>query len=354
MGPLAVYRDALASLAREYGGQFEIVALVHRRDLFDTEGVTYLEFPQVAASWLARLRFEYWSSKEISLWCRPQLWLALHDITPNVTAEVRAVYCHNPASFYRLHPSEFFADGKFVLFRLFYRFLYRINIHANDYVIVQQDWMRKNFIQLYALRNVVVAHPAVTLAGAGQSSIGRADGRPYRFFYPAFPRTFKNLEVCLRAARILERRGFTEFELWLTVAASVNAYGSRMVKEFSDLQSVRWLGLLPRDRVFQLYGDVDCLLFASRLETWGMPITEFRCFNKPILAADLPYARETAAGHDWVQFFDPDDPALLADLLQQAATGQSIFTKAPEIAIAPPFARNWSELWALLLHDLPH
>ena len=76
---------------------------------------------------------------------------------------------------------------------------------------------------------------------------------------------------------------------------------------------------------------------------------EVRSFGKPILAADLPYAHETAAGYDKVRFFDPGDAEQLANLMQQAATAQPIFAKAPEAAIAAPYASNWSELWAILL-----
>jgi glycosyltransferase involved in cell wall biosynthesis len=349
VGGLSVYHDALASLVKEYGDRYEIVALVMRRDLFDVAGVTYFEFPGIMRSWLARLRFEYLSLREISARLKPKLWLSLHDMTPNVSAEIRAVYCQNPSPFYRPTMSEFFLDWRFGLFTLFYRFLYRINIHANDYVIVQQDWMRKSFMRLYGIRNVIVAHPVVDAPKPVETVARGVADRRYRFFYPAFPRTFKNPEVCLKAARILERRGFNRFELWLTFTASVNQYASRVVTEFGDVRSVRWLGLLPRERIFDLYAEADCLLFPSRLETWGMPITEMRGFGKPILVADLPYAHETAAGYERVCFFDPTDGEQLADLMEQAATAQPIFAETSEAAIAEPYAGNWSELWGLLL-----
>ena len=349
VGGLSVFRDALSTLAQEYGDKYEIVALVMRRDLFDVAGVTYFEFPRIMRSWLFRLRFEYWSAREISTRLKPKLWLSMHDMTPNVTAEIRAVYCQNPSPFYRAAISEYFLDWRFGLFTLFYRFLYGINIHANDTVIVQQDWMRKAFQRLYGVRNVVVAHPVVSFPDPVETVAGGAADRPYRFFYPTFPRTFKNPEVCLKAARILESRGFDEFELWLTFDGSVNKYAMRVVNEFADVRSVRWLGVLPRERIFDLYAEADCLLFPSRLETWGMPITEMRPFGKAILAADLPYARESAAGYHKVRFFEPGDAGQLADLMQQAATGQPIFGKAPEAAIEEPYARNWSELWKILL-----
>jgi glycosyltransferase involved in cell wall biosynthesis len=353
MGPLAVFRDALDSVAAEHGKYYEIIALVHRRDLFDTQDVTYLEFPNVKSSWLRRLHFEYRYLKGLSLQLRPVVWLSMHDMTPNVSAEIRSVYCHNPSPFYRFHLSEAVLDWKFGLFTVFYSLLYRINIHANDFVIVQQDWIRKQFSRRYDVHNIVVAHPAVQIPDVSQVCEPREPGAPYRFFYPAFPRTFKNPEVCLEASRILERRGFRRFEVWLTFDATVNRHAAAIVKKFSDVVAVHWLGVLPRNRVFQLYREADCLLFPSKLETWGMPITEFRFLSKPILAADLPYAHETAAGYRQVAFFNPDDPEQLAELMEQAATGQPVFEVAPEVVIDNPFVRNWSELWALLLQNCP-
>ncbi len=352
VGGLSIFRDALMSLTRDYSDQYEIVALVTRRDLFDISGVTYLEFPNIMRSWLARVRFEYWYAKEISVRLKPKLWLSMHDMTPNVSAEVRAVYCQNPSPFYRATIREFFLDWRFGLFTFLYRFLYQINIRANNYVIVQQDWIRKAFRGLYGVQNVIVARPDLNLPGSTKLSAGRATHRPYRFFYPMFPRTYKNPELCLKAAHILESRGFDQFELWLTFDKSVNKYGAHVVKEFKNLRSVRWLGLLPRERIVELYGETDCLVFPSRLETWGLPISEFREYGKPMLLADLPYAHETAAGSADVRFFDPFDADILADLMMRAATGESIFHPVPDVTIDSPYARNWPELWKILLGSL--
>jgi hypothetical protein len=239
VGSLSIFRDALTSLAREYGEQYEIVALVKSRDLFDVEGVTYLEFPRIMYSWLARVRFEYWSARKISLLLKPKVWLSMHDTTPNVHADVRAVYCQNASPFYRITFSEFLLDWRFGMFTLFYRCLYRINIHANRFVVVQQAWMRDAFCRMYGLRNVVVAHPEVARGPAVLERTCTDSTAPYRFFYPMFPRIYKNPELCLNAVRILEGRGFSNFELWLTFDESVNRYGAHVVKQFSDLRSVR-------------------------------------------------------------------------------------------------------------------
>jgi glycosyltransferase involved in cell wall biosynthesis len=155
--------------------------------------------------------------------------------------------------------------------------------------------------------------------------------------------------VILRAARLLEQDGFHNFELWLTFDGSVNCYAAEIATQFSELKSVRWLGLLPRTRVFELYQEADCLLFPSKLETWGLPITEFKTTGKPILAADLSYAHETVGSYDQVAFFDPENDVGLADIMKSAASNEPIFSVVRADPIAPPSSKTWVELWSLIL-----
>ena len=70
-----------------------------------------------------------------------------------------------------------------------------------------------------------------------------------------------------------------------------------------------------------------------------------------MIVADLPYARETVGTYDSVAFFNQDDPAQLAQLMKGAIYGDPVFERAQAKAIAPPFARNWSELWKILVHE---
>jgi len=351
-GILAIFKDALGSLAAGYLEIFDITALVHNKALFDVPGVTFIEYPEIKSSWLKRLHFEYYECLYLSQRIRPYLWLAMHDMTPNVRARIRAVYCHNPAAFYPFRAKEALLDWKFGLFVLFYRFLYGINIRSNDFVVVQQDWIRSVFQSRYGVRNVVVAHPsvehlAIPLADNSLSHLGSC----YRFFYPAYPRPFKNIEQLLKAVRRLEVSGFRRFEMWLTTNGTETRYAAEIASEYSDLTTVRWLGLLPRSKVLSLYAKADCLVFPSKLETWGMPITEFKLTGKPILAANLPYAHETVGDYQQAAFFEIGGEEQLAEMMKQAAGGGPVFGAVAAQEIAQPFTQNWGELWEMLLRQ---
>ncbi len=351
-GPLSVFRDALQELADHYASRYEIVALVHRQNLFDIDGVTYMEFPHVKSSWLRRLHFEYWSLRALSRRLGPHLWLSMHDMTPNVTAEVRAVYCHNPSPFYRLSAREALTDWKFSLFTFFYRYLYAINLRRNDFVIVQQEWLRGEFRRRYHVPNIVVAHPRIPslVIPAGREE-QQTQGQAVRFVYPTYPRSFKNVELLLQAARILEQGGMEGFTVWLTIDGSENRYAAKLRSEYGNLRSVSWRGIMPRDRILQLYAQADCLLFPSKLETWGMPISEFQQTGKPMLVIDLPYAHETVGKYHAVSFFPPDNPQMLADAMESFIQGRLAVSETSAPSIPAPFAADWTELFQILLNE---
>ena len=351
-GPLSVFKDALQELADHYASRYEIVALVHRQSLFDINNITYIEFPHVKSSWLRRLQFEYWSLRAVSRRLRPYLWLSMHDMTPNVTAEVRAVYCHNPSPFYRLGAREALTDWKFSLFTFFYRYLYAINLHRNDLVIVQQEWLRGEFRRRYHVPNIVVAHPRIPrLVIPAVDEEQQTQGQTVRFFYPTYPRSFKNVELLLQAARTLEQRGVHGFTLWLTIDGSENRYAAKLRSEYGGLRSVSWLGIMPRDRILLLYAKADCLLFPSKLETWGMPISEFEQTGKPMLVIDLPYAHETVGRYPLVSFFPPGNARVLADAMESFIQGRLTFSETAAPSIPAPFAADWTELFDILLNE---
>ena len=147
----------------------------------------------------------------------------------------------------------------------------------------------------------------------------------------------------------LETQGIGGFEVRLTLRGDENAYARRLLARFSGLRSVRWIGTISRAEVLQQYGEADCLLFPSRLETWGLPLSEFKLTGKPMLVADLPYAHETVGSYDAVRFVSPGDVEALAEAMGSLLRGTLHFQPAKAETIGAPFAEGWRALFDLLL-----
>ncbi len=347
-GTLTVLRESLASAIKVLPPDWEIIALVHDADLINLKRVRTVEIPDSKSRWWRRLRWEWFGFNKLSQEWKPELWLSLQDITPRVHARHQAVYCHNPAPFFRIRLREVFLEPKLLLFNLFYASLYRLNIERNRYVIVQQEWLRKEFLRRFGPLPVVVAHPSQDLLPT-RGALKLVDH--HVFLYPALPRVFKNLEVIGEAVRLLQTRGVQNFEVRLTIDGSENRYAGWLKRRYGQLPNLRFLGRQDRNQMDEHYKEASALLFPSRLETWGLPITEAKVHELPILVADLPYAHETVGEYDLVSFFDPQSPELLANLMAAIISGVWQPTGNSQGHPAPPFAAHWGELWALLVED---
>ena len=352
-GTLTILRECLSALSgMAQQGECRVVALVHDRRLAEFDGIEYIEIPWSVRSWVHRLWCEYVTMFGISKRIGDiDLWFSLHDTTPRVKAKRQAVYCHNPFPFFRWHGRHLWLNYRIVCFALFSRWIYQVNIHRNRFIVVQQEWLRQAFMQMFSIpqSNIIVAPPKSEITSIANER--NADGR-FRFIYPAYPDVHKNLETLCEAARLLEQEvGKEKFQVLLTTNRQMNAYSRWLYEKWGHVESILFGGFLDKESLFQRYAEADCLVFPSQVETWGLPISEFAATGRPMLLADLPYAHETSQGSKLTAFFPVEDPVILKDMMKKVMTGDlSGFTSIPQKKIAAPTAAGWSQLIALLLN----
>jgi glycosyltransferase involved in cell wall biosynthesis len=354
-GTLTILRDCLAYLSGlASNGKYRVVAIVFDKNLALFPHVEYIETQWPKKNWLNRLWYEYVSMKKISRQLSPvYLWFSLHDTTPNVEAERRAVYCHNPFPFYKWKMREWLFTPKIVMFGLFSKYIYRANIYDNTYVVVQQQWIKHEFKRLFELTDetIVVAPPSSPKVNLNIEKDSDCD-EAYSFVFASSPNSHKNFEcICQAAAIIQNEYGMKNFNVYITVKGNENAYAKWLYKSWgNNLPALHFIGFLDRKTLFDYYSKSHCMIFPSKVETWGLPITEFAAFGKPMLIADLPYAHETAGGTSHVAFFDPENPKQLARQMKQLMDGDFLFLQTvPKQLLAPLVANTWEELFEVLL-----
>lgn len=353
-GPLTILRDCLSFLSQnEISKQYHIVALVHKKELCDFPNIEYIEFPDSINSWIKRLYYEYIHFRRLSKKLKPYLWLSLHDITPNVNAERQAVYMHNPSIVNRIKLRDFKYDKTYIAFALLYKYLYKINIKRNNYCIVQQEWFKTECSKKFSIpgHRFIVASPNITL---DFPKTAPTYTKCKTFFFPSFPRPFKNFETVCKAASLLVNRGWKDFKIILTLDPNLNSYAKDIIKKYHNISQIEFVGLIPPREMQKYYGKTDCLIFPSRLETWGLPISEFIPFNKPMIVADEPYAHETSQGANMVSFFSTNNAEELSLFMEQALEGKfERFSHNDRKELAYPFAKDYDSLFKILLSDDP-
>lgn len=362
-GLLSIFREFIRMFSM--ADNVELICLVHSVNLFDKKYLTrnnikLIEFPEIKRSWFRRIKFEYYDCYQLSKELKADIWLSLHDMTPNVITPKQYVYCHNSSPFYRATKTDFRYDKKFWLFTLLYKFLYGINIKKNEAVIVQQTWMANKFEEWFGIKSFIVAKPIPENIIDDNSSINtgvyvkKSSMDKLTLLYPAFPRTFKNFEVIIDAIELLNQKNFSDnIELRLTFDGTTNKYARHIIDKCKrkNINNIRFLGILSREEIDMFYMSSDVIIFPSKLESWGLPITEAKSFNKPILLANLSYAHETIGSYNQVKFFDPNNYKELSDILMSIIQEKYVFEKVlfQKNTIKYKMSHSWNELLILLI-----
>lgn len=357
-GPLSVLKDCLKFLNKSsYAVRFQIFALVHRKDLFNQqefENIIFIEFPKSRKSYFYRLYYEYFYFRNFSRKNNVIFWLSLHDITPRLNGIEQAVYCHNPSPFREINVRNLMKNPTEFLFNLFYKYLYRINIKSNKYVIVQQQWIRDQFSSMFSLdkEKIIVATP--DMSGMEDNNLmchNNIENGRKTFIYPTLSRTFKNIEVIGEAVKYINSLGDFDFKIYITIDGSENHYAESITKKYKQYKQLVFIGKIERAKVYDYYNQVSALLFPSTLETWGMPITEFKKFKKPIIVSDLPYAKETINDYDKTIFFNPVDFKSLAHILIDIIGDRNlVYYPTSKLIYEKPHAENWESLFDVLFN----
>lgn len=354
-GTLAILRECLCYLsilaAKE---EYRVIAIVYKKELVDFPNIEYRETQWPKKRWLNRLWYEYITMNIISKELKPVfLWFSLHDTSPSVQAERRAVYCHNSYFTYRWKLHDLIFAPKIALFAIFTKRIYKTNIKRNDYLVVQQNWFRTAMHNIFDIdeSRIIVARPESPVSRAEHCLRTAVQTKCYTFIFAGSPNSHKNFEVICEAVSLLEKQvHIGKFKVFITVKGDENKYAKWLWKHWGSLKAIDFVGFLPYTELNQLYEESNCLIFPSKVESWGLPISEFAQFGRPMLLADLPYAHETAVGSLLTAFFDPNNACQLAEMMKNLIEGDtSILAEIPIKTIRAPTVNNWGDLFTKLL-----
>ncbi|UZJ65711.1 glycosyltransferase [Sphingobacterium sp. KU25419] len=217
--------------------------------------------------------------------------------------------------------------------------------------MVQQDWFRKAMRDMFNIpaSRIIVAPPAKN--GIEVLRTAKPNER-YSFLFAGSPNSHKNFEIiCQAVEQLITKEAIDQFDVYITVKGDENKYAKWLYERWGTrFKNIHFIGFITKQELLGYYARCQCLIFPSKVETWGLPISEFAAYNKPMLLADLPYTKETAGGSQQVAFFDPNDASTLA--LHMTSLIQGDLTRLSPVApttITSPVAYDWSSLFQILL-----
>jgi glycosyltransferase involved in cell wall biosynthesis len=313
-GPLTIVQKFMEFASANLTAEYEVWFLIRDRQYLNRTfpGLHLMEFKNSQKTVFHKLYYEYFFFKKLSRQKKAYLWFSLNDVSPNVEATLRAVYIHNATPFYKFSWMDLRFPSRVLLQTFYYDFFLRTNLKKNSFVVVQQQFMKDYVVNKLGFEkpdNVLIHRPVFSIDPNLVMAFDRDDQNASSIYmiYPAKPEVYKNVHRLTDAAkRLIEEESFSDFTLWLTMNGDENRYSRQIARTTEALPQVVFKGHLSYPVLMGHLQASDILVFPSKLETWGLPLSEGAFFNKWIIAADLPYARETLRDYRKALFFDPD------------------------------------------------
>jgi glycosyltransferase involved in cell wall biosynthesis len=154
----------------------------------------------------------------------------------------------------------------------------------------------------------------------------------------------KNYETLLRGYAKLPEQIRAEFRLVIAGRNSAPSYFEtlqRILDEEGIENQVEFLGEVPYRSVPYLYEHATAYVLPSKLETFGHTLVEATVSGTPVVAADATCIPEITDGA--ASLFDPDEPAELAESLEEVLTDETVHDKLVDAGRNRAAAFSWDK-----------
>lgn len=202
-----------------------------------------------------------------------------------------------------------------VLSRLYLERLWlRFFIKNVDRIIVQSSTVKSQLQSVFGCEldiRVTPFAPSLNLFFRGGNNINDLkSGVLKKFLYVASGEPHKNHKKLIEAWIILAKKGFYPF-LSLTLDTDRS---KDLIHYLTDCKNqynlnIENLGWLLQSEIAATYTEYDCLVFPSKMESFGIPLIEARTCSIDIIASELDYVRELV---DPEETFNPDSEVSIA------------------------------------------
>ncbi len=289
-GPLTILNNILKIIENHKKNNF--IIFVYKKKLLNknkfSKNVKIVQIPNYKKNFLRRIYYDFIFFPNFSKNENPDLWISLQDTIPNILAKKKIIYFHTPIGFYKMNLKEIFFEPIGFIRSFYYRYVYKLERYKNSTVIVQQNWIKRSLNKRFKFKRIIVNRP-YNLENVKVSS-KKIRNKELVFFYPSLPRFQKNFEMIVCACKLLKNY---RFKVFFTFKKNENLYSRYIYQLSKNTSQIRFIGRKSHKQIMKLYQHIDILIFSSKLETWGLPLSEATHYFIPVLAPKLPYAQET-------------------------------------------------------------
>lgn len=335
-GALSVLLDFYEAVC-EYDKENEYVFLLSDRYVQETKKIKVLLRPDVKKNPLKKVWFDFVAGRNYMNQLEPDVVFSLQNI---ITFGVRApqvVYIHQSIPFQKERNFSFWKreERKLAFIQHIVGRIICSSARNADTVIVQTKWMKNALLSKRGIlaEKIKVVKPGITVPNEIKEE---NSWNPYHFFYPTSDYPYKNNDIVEKAAKCLEEEFGSNICVEMTLEKD----------DKERIGAIYYVGRLSREELWHKYQSTT-LIFASCIETIGLPLMEAMKCGAIILASDCPYAREVLEGYKNAYFFDYHSSEGLVGLMRKVIVGEISPKECPQ-GIQDKERNSWEEILNIL------
>jgi len=168
-------------------------------------------------------------------------------------------------------------------FMFFIKRIY-FNTFINDVqkIYVQSLHMKYSLLKSYKIipKKIKILKPSIKQCKSKFSK--KTNLNEIKILYPANHYSHKNHKIIID---LLEQKKLSNIFFYFTSTKKE----SKIYKKYKNL---RYINYFDHQNVYKIFNKFDAIIYPSLLESYGLPLSEAKIFKIPVIAPNLPYAKE--------------------------------------------------------------
>lgn len=321
-GALIIFHQFLDNIVQDESNEYILFVDPSFQYSPQKERCTFI--PIDTRKWFKRIIWDEWGLRK---------WLKKNEITPSLIVSFQNMgtgkfYGNTPELVYyhqilplSNHSWSFFKKSEriYFLYKHIYPLFVARTLKSNTTVVVQLPCFKEAFLQKFKIskERVFVIPPNVSFE-CQETFKDTKINYDIHLIYPATPLPYKNHATLLSALQIVKERRkdlFHRIKLHFTFDAisAPNIVDTAQKRNIYDILVLE--GTLQYARLLELYRSSHALLFPSFIESYGLPLLEAASMGLPIVASDLPFARDVLCGYEGVNYINYQNANEWADAI---------------------------------------
>lgn len=194
----------------------------------------------------------------------------------------------------------------------------RLQLNRADHIATVSETARKELIKWrMTKRPITTVCNAATLPEIHHQNLHRHESNTLVYMGAFTP--YKNVECLVEAMAFLPTE---KLHLLSKIPASRKKELTELIQKCDVTERVQFHDGVSDKEYVELLNDCRCLLTASRLEGFGLPLVEAQSAGVPVVCSDTPIFHEVAG--EGALFFNPDEPATCAQAIEQLSQAKIV------------------------------